>query len=345
MNMATSFFPQINSQLPHQKRLEEFVLPDLLHWKMQGQNAALVTLAKIDGSSPRPIGAQMAVSENGQVAGHIAQECLDQALITQARETIQNRCNRLIRYGKDSTYLDIRLPCGSGIDIYFDVNITKKLLQKMQKIHERRQPFILETRLDNGHSQIIMEEVFPQNGENKNGLCYINPDKDSYSLFRSYQPDLQLYIIGAGLNCVQLGIISKLSGFQPVIFSPEKATRKHANEAHLTHHDISSLSDTHHAAPDPYTAAVLLFHDHDREIAVLKKLLASDCFYIGTMGSRKTHARRLAALSLSLSPPHLNTDRISAPVGLTVKSDNPQELAISILAEILQKAKIAGLLP
>jgi xanthine dehydrogenase accessory factor len=83
------------------------VLPQLREWQQKGVRVTLATLVGIDGSSPRGLGAQMAIAEDGSAAGHISGGCLESALITEAQIAMRNHANRLVRYGKGSKYIDI----------------------------------------------------------------------------------------------------------------------------------------------------------------------------------------------------------------------------------------------
>ena len=85
---------------------------------------------------------------------------------------------------------------------------------------------------------------------------------------------------------------------------------------------------------DEWTAAVLLFHEHDWEIRLLKRILKSDCFYVGALGSRKTHASRVTALK-EHGIADSEIDRIRGPIGLPIASRSPNEIAVSILGEII----------
>ena len=106
----------------------ENVLPQLREWQRRGLGATLATLVGIEGSSPRSLGAQMAIGD-GSAIGHISSGCLEGALIAEARIAMRRHENRLVRYGKGSKYLDIQLPCGSGLDIYFDQEPPRALIE------------------------------------------------------------------------------------------------------------------------------------------------------------------------------------------------------------------------
>ena len=96
----------------------ENVIPDLASWTRDGKRCALVTLVGVDGNAPRAEGAQMAVSESRTMVGLPFGGCLEAAIALEAVAAIKAGKPRLLRYGKGSPYLDIRLPCGSGLDVF-----------------------------------------------------------------------------------------------------------------------------------------------------------------------------------------------------------------------------------
>jgi len=92
---------------------------DALHFAA-AQPAALCTIVGIEGSFSRRLGAQLAVAENGTRAGDMADKCLDEELVSQARAAMAEGGARVLRYGEGSPFIDFRLPCGSGLDILID---------------------------------------------------------------------------------------------------------------------------------------------------------------------------------------------------------------------------------
>ncbi|MEM6366654.1 MAG: XdhC family protein, partial [Planctomycetota bacterium] len=97
------------------------VLPFYAAKAAQGQRVCLVTQFKSDGASPRPVGSQIAVSEDGENFGFITGGCAESAIVHEALIAIRERQSRMIRIGSDSPWFDIKLPCGAGIDIHFSV--------------------------------------------------------------------------------------------------------------------------------------------------------------------------------------------------------------------------------
>ncbi len=132
----------------------ENVIPDLASWSSKGERCALVTLVGVDGNSPRAEGAQMAVSETGQWSGYISGGCLEAAIALEAVAAIKAGKPRLLRYGKGSPYLDIRLPCGSGLDVFIQPMRDAALIEDMSERLERREPFALRIDLATGACQL-----------------------------------------------------------------------------------------------------------------------------------------------------------------------------------------------
>ncbi len=133
---------------------DEDVLADLWAWHHHGLRAALVTLVGIEGAAPRPLGAQMAIAEDGRYVGYLSGGCLEQAIVLEAQDVIRSGSNRLVRYGKGSPYFDIRLPCGSGLDMYFDCSLSPELMGVMAVQRAARKGFVLKSTLSGLPSEI-----------------------------------------------------------------------------------------------------------------------------------------------------------------------------------------------
>ena len=308
----------------------ENVLPQLLAWRRTGFRTALVTLVDIEGSSPREVGAQMAIAEDSEAIGHISGGCLEGALIAEAQIVMAKGENRLVRYGKGSPYMDIVLPCGSGLDIYFDQNPPGALLEQLLAELEARRPAALETRLSRGRSSLAPAK----SARHKSG-------REGDVFVRVYRPRLRLIIAGAGPAVLTLAQLARLVDVDVEIVSPERVLLDEAARQGLKGRELTAGRTPADLKPDPWTAAVMLFHDHAWEAAILPMLLASECFYLGAMGSRGTHdARRELLARAGVAPADIA--RLRAPVGLIRDVKRPAELAVSILSEVLAEAKASG---
>lgn len=301
------------------RNFSENVLPFWLEKVRSGQKACLVTLVGIDSSAPRPLGSQITVGEDGASVGYITGGCAESAIVTEALAVIKTGENRLVRYGEGSPYKDIVLPCGSGIDIYFDVKISDGLIGTVQSALDTRKPAALQTDLVTGESS---------------NIAYTGPlpERDGNWFYNPYHPPFKLFIAGKGPIVPALANLAVQSGFIVETASPEPETLADIKmpKTHLT-----GSGDFIPATLDSWCAAITLFHDHDWEPPILAPLLESSCFYIGALGSRRTHEDRKIKLA-EFGVTEAQISKLYAPVGLDIQATTPVEIAIAILADIIR---------
>lgn len=97
------------------------ILADLEAWRAQGERAAVATVVRTVGSTPRPKGAKMAVAESGKVAGSVSGGCLEGAVFEDAMEVMRTGRPRLVHYGiSDEMAWDVGLSCGGEVDIFVE---------------------------------------------------------------------------------------------------------------------------------------------------------------------------------------------------------------------------------
>jgi xanthine dehydrogenase accessory factor len=286
---------------------KDYVLDDLLKWRREGLRTALVTLVGIEGASPRPLGSQIAVAEDGRAVGAVTGGCAEQAIVLDALSAMTRGENHLEIYGKGSRFKDIELPCGSGVSMYFDVTLDIAALEGLVAAHEARQ------------SSIYIAE-----GE-------------AFTYSRTYLPRNRLVILGRGHIVTSLAQMGHLNEFEILVLCPDEATRQQCASYAQTF-PLISCKDCDASSLDSHTAVVSLFHDHDCEPDILSAALESRAFYIGALGSRRTHARRLENLG-AMGWGEAACARIDGPAGLDIGAKTPPEIALSIMANIVAKAR------
>jgi xanthine dehydrogenase accessory factor len=289
---------------------DDYVLDFALDRARAGEKIALVTLAKIEGSSPRPLGAQMAVSQTGRWAGYLSGGCIERAVVSEAVSAIEEGKNRTARYGRGSKYMDIQLPCGSAIELVFDVGVSVDELAAVDARLRQRLPATL--RIPTG------------GGEEMNS-----------ALMRRYQPRKRLIVAGVGPAAVQLSRLGQTVGFEVVAYSPDQPTIEAVSPLGVETVPINSAANPPRIRADARTAIVFMFHDHAWESDLLPVALATDAFYIGAIGSHATHRTRLQHLA-EMGFDSAQLERIHGPAGLFASGKNATDIALSILAEIAQ---------
>ena len=302
-------------------RFSEYVLTDFLRWRSAGKRAALLTLYNVEPTGPRPAGSQMAVSEDGDFVGFLSGGCVEGALVEEAKSVMEAGENRSIRYGVNSPYFDIELPCGSAIDVYIDVTVSDETAAHLLADIERRQPVRLLTDMRDGSSRIAASD-----GDSSR----LQLLRDGETFDRLYRPQLRLVVAGKGPVTAATAEIARAAGMDVHVITTEDeiADACTASGATVTKTLKSNVIDA-------WTACATLFHEHELETPLLAAAMRSDAFYIGALGSRTTHAERTARFLADGFSEH-ELARIKGPLGISIGSRNPPEIAISLVAEVLQ---------
>lgn len=282
-----------------------------------GRRVALVTLAGIDGSSSRALGSQMAIDDSGASCGSFSGGCIDAAVIAEAREAIALARGRKLRFGAGSPFIDVRLPCGGGLDLLFTPVIDPAPLRlALNRLAERRPAFLR----------------FSEAGVTPGDREGIGRRDGHFAL--TYHPPLQVVAFGQGEELLALARLTKTFGCVSVAATPRPETIGDLRELCDDVIALRSLSMPLPALGDRWTAFVFLFHDHDWETALLPQILSRDGFYFGTIGSHRTQANRIAMLQRQGLEKRA-IDRLRGPIGLLPSTRDPASLAISILAEVV----------
>jgi xanthine dehydrogenase accessory factor len=284
----------------------DYVLEALHGWRLEGLRTALVTLVGIDGSSPRPLGSQIAVAEDGRAIGAVTGGCVEQAVIRDALTAIACGKNHAELYGKGSRFKDITLPCGSGVHLYFDVTLTDAQLQK-----------IVSARLN--------REVSVYTCEGPNG-----------KFERRYRPKTRMVVFGRGNVLPPLVQMANLSEFETLVFCPDEWTRDLC-APYSAVFPLTTPNGWNASLIDAETAVVSLFHEHAYEPEILDRALRSNAFFIGALGSRRTHTQRCRQLRDGGWSDQVN--RINGPIGLDIGAMTPPEIAVSVLAQVISYSR------
>ena len=281
------------------------------------QRCALVTLVGIHGAAPRRIGAQMAVVESGEIAGSFSGGCLDAAVVEEAQRALAEGASRRIRYGSDSPYVDIVLPCGSGLDLQFDGAVPAATLDAIAQALTRREAFDLRWR-DAAQPPDCLAPAATAAGEVR---------------IRQF-PALRLVLAGTGDTLLAMCRQARAADIEVLALSPDRELHAALDALGVPLHVLQAQHALPPLAFDAYTAAITLFHDHDWELPFLQRALASDACLVGAMGSPRAQAQRLEQLQArGVSPATLT--RLRSPLGLLPRARDPQELAVSMLAEAM----------
>jgi len=326
------------------------IIEQSLLWIEQGREIALATVIATWGSSPRPVGSQMVVDGNGNFEGSVSGGCIEAEVIAEALEVIEEGVPRILSFGVTNAQAwDSGLACGGKVDVWVAKATGQgEILRKLNDLLKTRNTVRLVADLDTGERRIVQldrPETFanlPFNMENVATDLFATEDSivlesDGRRFFlHCFIPEPRLVIVGAVHISMALAQIARIAGYEVEIIDPRKAFASVERFPDVRLRDQWPDEALKEMTVCSKTAVVVLTHDPKIDDPALIEALGSKAFYVGALGSTRTHADRLARLEMhGVSEESLR--RIHAPVGLSIGAKSPQEIAVSIMAEIVQK--------
>ena len=319
---------------------DKAVLNKLSQLLKSAEDFVLVTVIDTWGSAPKPIGSMLIVNKVGQIFGSVSGGCVEGAVITEAIRLLEtHECKTLNFNVSDGDAFQVGLACGGEIKILLEPvlktdSILREKLKSFLREYFNGKIVISSVNLTNFKRKVIKnnDEDFaniPVSLLNKR-TSFKNGDTFLSVLY----PKLKLVIVGAVHIAQYLAKIAEIFEYQILVVDPRTtfASKERFPSASILAEWPDIALEKLELGQD--SALVTLTHDPKIDDIALEKALNSDCFYIGSLGSKRTHAKRLDRLkSLGFSDKQLN--RIEGPVGLDIGANTPNEIALSIMAEIV----------
>jgi xanthine dehydrogenase accessory factor len=309
---------------------------DLDRWRARGERVALARVVATRRSAPRPVGAKLAISESGELAGSVSGGCVESEVVDAAREILRGEPPRLLTFGiSDDLALSVGLPCGGEIDVWIDVP-DPQLLEQLQSLANEDAHAALLTDLENGATRLL-REGHDEDGDRliRGGHSRVAEIAGRRVFADVFGPPPRLFVYGAVDTAEALAAAARSIGWRTIVADARArfATRDRVPSADelLVAWPEEALA---HVRPDHATAIVVLTHDDKFDLPLLVGALAGDAFYIGALGSRRNQERRRERL-LDAGVDESAFERLSGPVGLDIGAHSPSETAVSILAEIM----------
>lgn len=341
-------------------------MPDLFQdiqaWQAQGKPVALATVVWVSGSSLRPMGAKMAVTNTYDLAGSVTGGCVESAVYEEAQQVISTGHPKLLHYGvSDDNAWSVGLICGGSIQVFVESLDLPPVLSTHARLTACitcQEMVALVTALNGdwiGQRLLVWPDGRTQ-GELGNGLICDLAVEAAVDRFRSqdpaqvelpmpqgrlpifievYPPKPRLIIIGAAHLSIPLVELAHTLGFYTMVIDARSAFATPQRFPHVDELIVEwPASALARLRLDKSCYLAFLSHDEKLDYPALQVALDSRARYIGALGSRKTHLKRIQALrDASVSEEKLNC--IHAPIGLDLGAIQPDEIALSILAEIV----------
>jgi xanthine dehydrogenase accessory factor len=292
-------------------------------WRGEGRGVTLGTIVKTWGSAPRPVGAMVAIRDDGQVMGSVSGGCVEDDLIEKVTaKALAAERPQLVTYGvtnEEATRWG--LPCGGTLQLVLEpVSEQSRIAELLERISKQQ---LVRRRLDMASGSASLEP-----GRWQDVLEF-----DGKVLSAVHGPRWRMVLIGAGQLTRYLAEMARMLDYHVVVIEPR--------EEYAAGWDLASVP-LDRAMPDDvlretsldgHSAVVALTHDPKIDDLALMEALKSAAFYVGAIGSKKNNdARRVRLREFDLSDEEIA--RLRGPVGLYIGSKTPPEIAVAILAEM-----------
>ncbi len=341
------------------------VFPVVDNWMKEGERFAIVVVVNTWGSSPRAIGSWMVVKESGELHGSVSGGCVEGAVLDEALKAIENQQPKKLHFGvKDETAWEVGLACGGEIDVFIrpllsDSPSDQAALKSIKSGLDSKLPFVFAMVLDGpdeliGQLLVVNEDEDPTDTPADHLLQALREKVNEFLpsqtsgietfqildnkidfFYKVYPPPLKLIIVGGAHISIALAAYAKVLGYEVYVVDPRGLFSTSARFP-----EVDGLVNTwpdqglEQIGLDAHTAIAVLSHDPKLDDPALRLALRSKAFYIGALGSRKTQDQRrerLAAEGLKEG----QLDRLHGPIGLDLGGSSPEEIALSIMAEII----------
>jgi xanthine dehydrogenase accessory factor len=307
--------------------------PELaLEWHQTGRGAALATVVQTWGSAPRRVGAQMVVSGDGQIEGSVSGGCVEGAVMVEAMDAIDSGEGTLLEFGvSDGDAFAVGLACGGTIKVLVEpvgAVLSQEVLADLVAARAARKAVAYVANAETGGGSLTQDGFEDRFRMDRSGV------EEDGRFVAIHNPPLRLVIVGAVHIAQALVPMARIAGFDPIIVDPRAAFGSEERFPGETILDDWPDEAMQKIALDARTALVLLTHDPKLDDPALHSGLRSEAFYIGALGSTRTHAKRVERLSQAgFSEGEIA--RIHGPIGLNIGAASPAEIGVSILSEML----------
>jgi xanthine dehydrogenase accessory factor len=292
-------------------------------WRKAGRRVALGTIVKTWGSAPRPVGAMVAIRDDGLIAGSVSGGCVEDDLIEKIRnEAIAAKRPQLVTYGvtnEEATRWG--LPCGGTLQVVVEpVSEASGIAELLERISHQQ---LVRRRLDMESGSATLEP----------GRWQDTLEFDGKVLSAVHGPRWRLLLIGAGQLTRYLAEMARMLDYQVMVVEPR--------EEYFAGWDLAGVAldrgmpddVVRESNLDGHCAVIALTHDPKLDDLALMEALKSPAFYVGAIGSKKNNdARRKRLEEFDVSRDEIA--RLRGPVGLYIGSKTPPEIAVAILAEM-----------
>lgn len=307
-----------------------------LDWYRAGKRVVIATVVDTWGSAPRPIGSQLVIDGAGHMEGSVSGGCVEGAVIVEAIEALEDGMPRLLEYGvSDDEAFAVGLACGGKIQVLVEPVGGAMPIEALAAIVEarlKRRAVAYAVDLKGAERKVTDNTHFVdrfRSGES--GI-----EKDGRTFVIIHNPPLRMVVVG-GVHIAQYLLpMARNCGFDVTLVDPRPAFASTSRFPDTVISEDWPDEAIKALEADARTAVVTLTHDPKLDDPAIHVTLRTDVFYLGCLGSTRTHAKRVDRL-LKAGFDADDIARIHAPVGLDIGGRSPAEIAVSIMAQVTER--------
>lgn len=299
----------------------EEVLARAVQWLEAGHGVELVTVARTWGSSPRPVGSIAAVREDGVLVGSVSGGCVEKQLSESFRGQSASRAH--LHKVDDEEARRFGLACGGELELVFETLTDAAPLKDLLERLSRRERVRREVNI--GNSEAVLSPA-----RRSDQFAW-----DGQTLWQVFGPSWRLLIVGAGQLSRFVAEFGRAADFDIIVVEPREQFRQAWDLAGITVLSDEPDEAVLRYASDPHSAVLALTHDPNIDDLALLEALPGKAFYVGALGSIRNYEKRIKRLA-GLDVPADAIARLRGPIGLSIGSRTSAEIAISIMAELIQ---------
>ncbi|MFO1143462.1 MAG: XdhC/CoxI family protein [Amaricoccus sp.] len=315
-----------------------------LAWRREGRPVAIATVVETWGSAPRPAGAQLAIAPEVEMAGSVSGGCVEGAVVAEGLAALADGRPRLVDYGvSDADAFAAGLACGGRIRVMVEPvgmghGPEDELIERLAAARAARTPVIYAVRPEGWQRRLVVVPGDPLWPEAATAMI---ADRSGFAgdwFLGVHNPPLRIAVVG-GVHIAQALVpMARIAGYDVLVVDPRDAF---ASTSRFP--DTLLSADWPDAALaafglDGRTAVVTLTHEARLDDPALGVALRSPAFYVGALGSARTHAKRVERLrAAGLEAAEIA--RLHAPVGADIGAKSPAEIAVAILAQITERLR------
>ena len=314
-------------------------------WLKQNLDVAIAYVVQTWGSSPRPVGSAMVINNNNETIGSVSGGCIESFVFGKAIEVIKSDVSQVLEFGVSNKQAwDVGLTCGGKIKIFVE-KINKKNINEIKLINKTiktNKKIVIATNLKN-QDKIVYEDINSYSNDNlldevketaRKKTSSLKLVKNSPWFFKFFGGKYKIIIIGAVHIAEPLILMAKILDFEIILIDPRNNydDKKFVSDALILKEwpdDALKKIELNNSC-----SVVTLTHDPKLDDPALEYILNKDLLYIGSLGSKKTHAsRKIRLMKKGFSEEKIQ--RIKGPIGLDIGAMNPAEIATSIISQII----------